>query len=93
MPSVRNLAAQTALNPLTVAKAYRQLVEIGVVEMRHGVGVFLVSGGFERLRQYERTRFLTEEWPTICQHMQRLHLDRPTLIAAIPAAQRTRCTA
>lgn len=80
MPSVRNLAAQIGLNPLTVLKAYHHLTEIGVVEMRHGIGIFVAGGGFERLRRHERARFLSEEWPTICLHMKRLGFDAGDMV-------------
>jgi len=82
LPPIRNLAAQVGLNPLTVGKAYHHLVEIGVVEMHRGRGIFVASGGFERLRQFERARFLTEEWPAIYHQMERLHFDVPKMIAA-----------
>ncbi|MGQ0588439.1 MAG: GntR family transcriptional regulator [Sphingosinicella sp.] len=81
LPSIRNLAAQAGLNPLTVVKAYHHLVGIGVVEMRQGVGIFVAGSGVERLRQFERARFLTEEWPAVCQHMKRLELDARDMIA------------
>lgn len=63
LPSVRALAAEQGANPLTVAKAYQQFQNDGLVEVQRGVGMYVVTGAAERLRRSERDTFLREEWP------------------------------
>ncbi|MEM8977560.1 MAG: GntR family transcriptional regulator [Pseudomonadota bacterium] len=77
LPSVRALAAQQGANPLTVAKAYQQFQNDGLVEVQRGVGMYVVQGAAELLRKRERDQFLREEWPEIKTRMERLGL-RPT---------------
>ncbi len=72
LPSVRALAAGQGANPLTVAKAYQQFQIDGLVEVQRGVGMVVVAGAAERLRQGERAKFLTREWPEIAERMRRL---------------------
>ena len=81
LPSVRALAAQQGANPLTVAKAYRQFQLDGLVEVQRGVGMYVVPGAAERLRQAERQRFIAEEWPEIRGKMRRLHISAMDLLA------------
>ena len=80
LPSVRALAAEQGANPLTVAKAYQQFQNDGLVEVQRGVGMYVVDGAAERLREHEREIFLREEWPEIRARMQRLGLDVRQLI-------------
>ncbi|MGY6550656.1 MAG: GntR family transcriptional regulator [Erythrobacter sp.] len=80
LPSVRALAAQEGANPLTVAKAYQQFQNDGLVEVQRGVGMFVVAGAAERLRAAEREVFLSEEWPAIRQRMRQLGLDPAELV-------------
>lgn len=80
LPSVRALAAEQGANPLTVAKAYQQFQNDGLVEVQRGVGMYVVSGAAERLRERERNRFLQHEWPEIHQRMERLGLDLARLL-------------
>lgn len=80
LPSVRKLAAEVKANPLTVARAYQGFIESGVVEMRRGVGLFVSTGGSERLRQFEKLRFLEEDWPSIRAEIRRLQLDELSLL-------------
>ncbi len=75
LPSVRALAAQEGANPLTVAKAYQQFQNDGLVEVQRGVGMYVVKGAADRLKAREREAFLTTEWPEIKQRMRRLGLD------------------
>ena len=75
LPSVRALAAEQGANPLTVAKAYQQFQNDGLVEVQRGVGMYVVRGAAERLRSAEREAFLREEWPEIRSRMARLGLD------------------
>ncbi|TNE57891.1 MAG: GntR family transcriptional regulator [Sphingomonadales bacterium] len=75
LPSVRALAAEEGANPLTVAKAYQQFQNDGLVEVQRGVGMYVVDGAAEKLRSQERENFLREEWPEIRARMQRLGLN------------------
>jgi len=80
LPSVRALAAEEGANPLTVAKAYQQFQNDGLVEVQRGVGMYVVKGAAERLRRAERERFLEEEWPDLRDRMERLGLDIAELV-------------
>src|SRR3981189_2855213 len=73
-PSVRNVAAEYRVNPLTVLKGYQQLVDEGLVESRRGLGMFINAGARSLLLQGERQKFLGEEWPRIHAIIQRLGL-------------------
>lgn len=75
LPSVRALASEQGANPLTVAKAYQQFQNDGLVEVQRGVGMYVVQGAAERLRERERDVFLREEWPEIRAKMQRLGIS------------------
>ena len=81
LPSVRAFAAEQGANPLTVAKAYQQFQNDGLVKVQRGVGMFVVDGAAERLRERERRRFLVEEWPAIKQRMDRLGISLGQLAA------------
>ncbi len=74
LPSVRQVAADSRVNPLTVLKAYQQLADEGLVEKRRGLGMFVQAGARARLLQGERERFLTEQWPQIYVNILRLGL-------------------
>ena len=80
LPSVRALAAEQGANPLTVAKAYQQFQNDGLVEVQRGVGMYVVSGAAEKLRERERSAFLKTEWPEIRRRMERLGLDVTRLL-------------
>ena len=80
LPSVRALAAEQGANPLTVAKAYQQFQNDGLVEVQRGVGMYVVSGAAEKLRERERSDFLKTEWPEIRARMERLGLDVARLL-------------
>ncbi|MEO0641943.1 MAG: GntR family transcriptional regulator [Pseudomonadota bacterium] len=80
LPSVRALAAQQGANPLTVAKAYQQFQNDGLVEVQRGVGMFVVKGAAETLKARERDQFVREEWPEIQARMERLGLDPARLL-------------
>ena len=75
LPSVRALAAEQGANPLTVAKAYQQFQNDGLVEVQRGVGMYVVKGAADLLRRREKEQFLREEWPEIRARMDRLGLD------------------
>lgn len=80
LPSVRALAAEHGANPLTVAKAYQSFQDEGYVEVRRGVGMFVLPGAADRLRVAERETFLTQHWPRIRAHIDLLGLDAATLL-------------
>jgi GntR family transcriptional regulator len=85
LPSVRNIAAEYRVNPLTVLKSYQQLVDEQLVEKRRGLGMFINAGARDLLLQGERQKFLGEEWPRIHATIQRLGLKRKDLDAAVLA--------
>jgi len=81
LPSVRNVAAEYRLNPLTVLKGYQQLVDEGLVESRRGLGMFINAGARNLLLEGERQKFLDEEWPRIARTIERLGLKADELLA------------
>lgn len=89
MPSVRVLAAQHLLNPLTVNRALQSLSEAGLLENRRGLGFFVVHGARDRLRRAERERFLRDEWPRLRERLRRLGIGAPQLdwTGAMPKEQ------
>ena len=80
LPSVRALAAEEQANPLTVAKAYQGFQDEGLIVVKRGVGMFVASGARARLRDSERSRFVSEEWPQIRARMKRLGIDAAQLL-------------
>jgi GntR family transcriptional regulator len=80
LPSVRNVAAEYRVNPLTVLKGYQQLVDEGLVETRRGRGMFINAGARSLLLQGERQKFLGEEWPRVYATIQRLGLNAEELL-------------
>jgi GntR family transcriptional regulator len=86
LPSVRNVASEYRVNPLTVLKAYQQLVDEELVENRRGLGMFVRPGARDRLLQGEREKFLSDEWPRVAATIQRLGLTQKDLDAAATRA-------
>jgi GntR family transcriptional regulator len=82
LPSVRSVAAEDRINPLTVLKGYPQLVDEQLVEKRRGLGMFIRDGARNLLLQGERQKFLVEEWPRIHATIQRLGLTPQELLDA-----------
>lgn len=80
LPSVRSVAAEFTLNPLTVLKGYQQLVDEGLVEKRRGRGMFVTPGARALLLTGERQRFLQQEWPRVKATIERLGLDAKALL-------------
>jgi GntR family transcriptional regulator len=80
LPSVRALAAEHGANPLTVAKAYQSFQDDGYVEVRRGVGMFVLPGAAEKLKLAERELFLNTSWPRIRGHIDLLGLDVADLL-------------
>jgi GntR family transcriptional regulator len=81
LPSVRTVAAEYRLNPLTVLKGYQELADEGLVESRRGRGMFVNEGARDQLLKGERRKFLEEDWPRISANMRRLGLDPQELLA------------
>jgi GntR family transcriptional regulator len=79
---VRNVAAEFRVNPLTVLKAYQELVDEDLVEMKRGLGMFVKEGARDLLLKSERQKFLNEEWPLVAERIQRLGLSQKELEAA-----------
>ena len=82
LPSVRNVAAEYRVNPLTVLKSYQQLVDEELVESKRGLGMFVKSGARHLLLANERQRFLAEEWPRVHATIRRLGLKPEELLEA-----------
>jgi GntR family transcriptional regulator len=80
LPSVRNVAAEYRLNPLTVLKGYQELVDEGLVEKKRGRGMFVTEGARIQLLKDERQRFLEKEWPKVAATIERLGLDAESLL-------------
>ncbi|MEJ2172333.1 MAG: GntR family transcriptional regulator [Woeseiaceae bacterium] len=80
LPSVRNVAAEYRLNPLTVLKAYQELVDEGLVEKKRGRGMFVNNGAQDQLLKDERRRFIEKEWPLVRATIERLGLDAAELL-------------
>jgi GntR family transcriptional regulator len=88
LPSVRNVAAEYRVNPLTILKAYQQLVDEELVEKRRGLGMFVRTGARNLLLEGERRKFLAEQWPRISATIQRLGLRPQELLAGVDTAKR-----
>ena len=82
LPSVRHVAAEERVNPLTVLKAYQELVGEQLIETRRGLGMFVKAGSRDLLLQGERQKFLSEQWPRIAATIQRLGLTPKELLDA-----------
>ncbi|HYX54390.1 MAG TPA: GntR family transcriptional regulator [Candidatus Limnocylindrales bacterium] len=80
LPSVRTVAAEYRVNPLTILKAYQQLVDEELVEKRRGLGMFVRNGARNLLLEGERQKFLQEQWPKVYATIQRLGLNPKELL-------------
>src|SRR5438067_6252407 len=87
LPSVRNVAAEYRVNPLTVLKGYQQLVDEHLVEARRGRGMFVNAGARKLLLKGERQKFLKEDWPKVLATIQRLGLAPEDLLGAAAAGE------
>jgi GntR family transcriptional regulator len=85
LPSVRALAADREVNPLTVSKAYQELQSQGLITARRGLGLFVEPGAREKLVKSERAAFLADDWPRIRRHIDRLGLSPADLFEREPA--------
>lgn len=80
LPSVRQIAADYQLNPITVSRAYQELVDDTLVEKRRGLGMYVTDGARDKLLASERERFLREDWPQMLERIRRLGLDLNLLL-------------
>ena len=80
LPSVRQIAMDLEVNPLTVTKAYQSLTDLNVVEKRRGLGMFVAEGAREKLLAHEREKFLSEDWPRIKNQIEALGLTLDELM-------------
>ena len=80
LPSVRKVAVEYQINPITASKAYAELVDEGLVEKRRGLGMFILDGARQNLLAAEQKAFLEVEWPKIMKQIERLGLDTKTLL-------------
>jgi GntR family transcriptional regulator len=83
LPSVRQIAVEFQVNPLTVSKAYQELADDAVVERRRGLGMFVTVGALSAITIKERDLFLTNDWPEVAARIRRLGLSAKELLAAI----------
>lgn len=83
LPSVRTVAAEYRINPLTVLKAYQEVADEGLVETRRGLGMFINAGARDVLIEGERAKFLREEWPRVYARMHRLGLSPEELLDGV----------
>lgn len=85
LPSVRQVAADFQLNPITVSRAYQELADETLVEKRRGIGMYVTEGAREKLMTSERERFLKEDWPAIVERIRRLGLSTEELLRTATA--------
>ena len=90
LPSVRTIAADYQINPLTVLKGYQALVDEELVEKRRGLGMFVKTGASRALMKNEREVFLKSEWPQIVLRIRRLDLDPRELLNAVDDGKRSK---
>ena len=83
LPSVRNVAVELQINPLTASRAYQELVDEALVEKRRGLGMFIVKGARSKLLTMEKKRFLEDEWPEINARISALGLSAKDLLKTI----------
>ena len=84
LPSVRQVAADFHLHPITVSRAYQELVDEALVEKRRGLGMFVTEEASRKLLGSERDRFLTEEWPQVLERIRLLGLSPEDLLSSAP---------
>lgn len=84
LPSVRQVAADFQINPITVSKAYQELVDENLVEKKRGLGMYVSEGAHDALLKSERERFLKEEWPMLFARLERMGIDLNTLFKHAP---------
>jgi GntR family transcriptional regulator len=88
LPSVRQIAADYQLNPITVSRAYQELADETLVEKRRGLGMYVTEGATGKLLASERERFLREEWPAMVERIQRLGLHVEDLLKSAASQEK-----
>lgn len=88
LPSVRQVAAEYQLNPITVSRAYQELADEALVEKRRGLGMYVTEEASRKLLESEREHFLTEEWPLVLTRIQRLGLGLDDLLKPVNGVER-----
>lgn len=81
LPSVRKVAAEYQLNPITISKAYQMLQDEQIVEKQRGKGLFVTPGAQELMLERERENFLSCQWPEIINQISRLKLSAEQLLS------------
>jgi GntR family transcriptional regulator len=87
LPSVRQVAGDFQINPITVSKAYQELVDESLVEKRRGLGMYVTDGARDALLKSERERFLREEWPALHARLARLGLSLGQLMDEVKSEE------
>ena len=87
LPSVRQVSSDYQINHITVSKAYQELVDMGLVEARRGMGMYVVQGAQQKLHSIEKEKFISTEVPALLLRMRQLGVSKKELIAALQAAQ------
>lgn len=87
LPSVRQIAADYQINPITVSKAYQELVDESLAEKRRGIGMYVTEGASDKLLATERQRFIEEEWPAMLDRIRRLGIGADELLAQMNRRQ------
>ena len=82
LPSVRQVAGDFQINPITVSKAYQELVDESLVEKRRGLGMYVTDGARDALLKSERERFLSDEWPQLHARLMRMGISLKQLLEA-----------
>lgn len=87
LPSVRQVSSDYQINHITVSKAYQELVDMGLVEARRGMGMYVLDGAQQKLHGIEREKFISSEVPALLARMRQLGISKKELIAALQAVQ------
>lgn len=87
LPSVRQVSSDYQINHITVSKAYQELVDMGLVEARRGMGMYALDGAQQKLHGIEKEKFISTEIPALVQRMRQLGVSKKELIAALQAVQ------
>lgn len=87
LPSVRQVASQFQLNPITVMKSYQTLVDDGIVEKKRGIGMYCLEGARAKLLEQEKLQFITEEWPRVVKQIRQLGIKPEELLRALDSGE------
>lgn len=87
LPSVRQVASDYQINHITVSKAYQELVDMGLVEARRGMGMYVLADARQKLHSLEKEKFISTEVPALLARMRQLGVTKKELIAALQSAQ------